>query len=477
MFETKRYRHPGSRVLHPARFGAGRRKETGMAKLLAGAARRCVNPDEETLALVRAEGKYSWVDAEDDLVLRVIVLGDGVKKMLILTSDISTFPVTGELLEQLKERYGCGEKDLFFGGTRTHNSISTGSRESYSDYGPGSERFVRFVHEKLYEALDEALAHMVPARIGAAVGVSGINGSREFPSPVGTIESQNHSAPPAYRLRVVRIEAADDGRTIAVLVNYSMHCCLLCWNTIIGEYDRMSGDVGGAVARYVERYGKETYPVAWCCGGGVDRQPTIYSRLERCAVDENGEFHLEREVLPIEGTRMLLRTYAAEQGLDVIRTMEGIRDYSDEFDYFSEMERVDVPSRDGFQQHIREQMPDEDPELRYVQGMDLAKEPGEEPVHFQFRLAVLDGIAFAGVNGSPYSENYMRLADLLPFGTTVLFDDCGGYVSSIPTPEAEENHIYGHGTLQNKCWTSRQATEAMMDSYLRLLKSWQESRV
>lgn len=37
---------------------------------------------------------------------------------------------------------------------------------------------------------------------------------------------------------------------------------------------------------------------------------------------------------------------------------------------------------------------------------------GSDPSRFHvYRLAVLDGIAFAGVNGIPFSETYEKMAD------------------------------------------------------------------
>ena len=205
-------------------------------------------------------------------------------------------------------------------------------------------------------------------------------------------------------------------------------------------------------------------------------QPTVYSRLERCAVDDNGEFYMERDILPIEGTLMLLKQFSAEQGLDTIRTMESIDTWSEDFDYFSGSIEKTVPGKKDLHEKLAKQK-EMGRDVRYFDGMDVTPEPSDIPVSLSCRLVILDGIAFAGVNASPYSGNYEALKDRLPFETTILFDDCFGCVSSIPTPEAEEQLIYAHSTLQSRFLTSRLGTNAFLSSFDELLEKYIENRL
>lgn len=447
-----------------------------MKKLLAGAAMRGIDPTPELLAAVNADpnGRYQYKGIGDPMYCRVTVLSDGQEHFCIIGSDLSQCILTVEFLDELERRFGIDRDHVLGGGTRSHQTISYQMGDRYGDYPPGAAAYYRYFHGIVLDTVGEALANLRPARIGGTVGESRINVSREFPSPIGTLESQNHSAPEAPWLRVVKIESLD-GEIISVLVNYSMHCCLLCWNDIIGEYKYTSGDVAGAVSQYVERYGKHKYPVSWIVGGGTDREPTIYSLLEHCAVNDEGNFYFKRNILPIEGVRMLLEQYAAEQGLDIIRTMNSITDMSEEFDFFHASTVREVPAKKSLEGRFRSLVTD-DHVARYIPGMDVTPEPVDTPLRFEYRLAILGGIAFAGINGAPYAALYKEMADQMPAKVTFLLDDCFGSISNIPAADAEEKKIYGHSTFQSKLLSARQGAEVFLDAFLELGEKYLISR-
>lgn len=447
-----------------------------MGKLLAGASIKNITPSPAMLDAINADGRYGYTGIADELFCRVTVLSDGTQHFVIIASDLSRFPLPQEFLAEMQARYGVDEAHLLVGGTRSHNTVSYKRSAVYADFMPGELLYYTYVHQRALEAVGEAIAKLVPARIGAAVGESHINTGREWVTPIGTLEAPNHRDGRATRLRVVKVEALT-GETLAVLVNYSMHCILLCWNDTIGECKQVSGDIGGAVSRFVERWGKHTFPCSWTVGGGADRIPLIFSGLERIDVSDDGQFYFQRQVLPIAAARMLLRQFACEQGMDILRTLESIRDWSEEFDYFFAQTTRNVDAKEGFHKQIAAQRASDDPDaLRYLPGMDVTPHKADTPLRYVYRLAVLDGIAFAGVNGIPYSASYEKMADQMPAAVTLLFDDCYGTVSSIPTPEEEELLIYGHSALQSKNFSARQATDAFLDAFQELGQRYRTSR-
>lgn len=439
-----------------------------MGKLLAGAAMRCINPPPEMIDRINADGRYGYTGIADDLFCRVTVLSNGREHFAIIASDLSRFPLPKEFLAEVEEHFGIDEAHLLVGGTRSHNTVSYKKSASYDDFTPGAREYYRYVHQCAMEALEEALSRLVPARIGAAVGESRINAGRGWVTPIGTLESPNHRDRSGTRLRVVKVEALS-GEIISVIVNYSMHCILQCWNDTIGEWKQMSGDLGGAVSRFIERWGKHTFPCSWTVGGGADRIPLIFSGLERVDVDDSGRFYFERRVLPITAARILMEQFACEQGMDILHTMESIHTWSEDFAFYSEKTFRDVDSKTGFHEKIAAQRAPDDPDaIRYVPGMDVTPQKGTEPLRYVYRVVILNGIAFAGVNGMPYSENYEKMADAMPTEVTLLFDDCYGTLSSIPVPEEEEKQIYGHSALQSHNYSAREATDAFLDGFREL---------
>lgn len=447
-----------------------------MGKLLAGSAIRNITPSPEMIKVINADGRYGYTGIADEIFCRVTVLSDGREHFAIIASDLSRFPLPKEFVEEVENRFGIDEEHLLVGGTRSHNTVSYKKSASYAEFMHGEYAFYSYVHKLALEAMEEAMSKLVPARIGAAVGESRINTGRELITPIGTLESPNHRDGRATRLRVVKVEALT-GETISVIVNYSMHCILLCWNDTIGECKKVSGDLGGAVSQFIERWGKHRFPCSWTVGGGADRIPLIFSGLERMDVNDEGEFYFERKVLPIEAARILMRQFACEQGLDIIRTIESIDNWSEDFDFFHAKTTRSVDSKVGFHEQIVAQRAKDDPDaLRYVPGMDVTPKKGEEKLHYVYRLCMLNGIAFAGVNGIPYSENYEKMADAMPALVTLLFDDCYGTVSSIPVPEEEEALIYGHSALQSKNYSAREATNAFLEGFNELGRLYLASR-
>ena len=223
------------------------------------------------------------------------------------------------------------------------------------------------------------------------------------------------------------------------------------------------------MSQFIERWGGHSFPCSWTVGGGADRIPRIFSGLERVDVDDEGKFYFQRRVLPIAATRILMEQFACEQGMDVIRTIQSIHSWSEEFSFFSGKTFRDVSSKVGFHEQIAAQRAQDDPDaLRYIPGMDVTPQKGSEPLRYVYRLVMLNGIAFAGVNGILYSANYEKMADAMPADVTLLFDDCYGTLSSIPVPEEEEKRIYGHSALQSKNYSAREATDAFLEGFREL---------
>ena len=434
-----------------------------MGKLLAAAAVRDITPSPEILELVKSEGRYNYDGVKRALYLRTLVLTDGEKRFVYFGTDLSSFTINAEAEEILRAELGLEPKDYMFGTNRSHNTISGWGQNLYDENRPGSSKFGRMVIGLMVDSVKEAMGKLVPARIGAKVGHSAINCFREQYTPAGNFEGMNHGAPPAPWLRVVRVEDME-GETIALLVNYCMQNCMVCWNSAIGEYNYVTSDLAGEIIEFLEKAGKHKYPVIWSNGGGADRQPLIYSLMDHCEVDDNGEFHYVHEVLPIDAVLMLMRHLAAEQGLDVLRTVEEIDNYTDEFHYFSDYVYTEVPGKVMLYKRMNFYRPGVD---------DVSIEP-DEPIRFRYAMNVINDIAFCAVNVPSYSGVYEKIKDMMPFPVVVFSDDSfgGNGMTCIPMPECEEKDRYVHATLQSRSYTARIGFNACMNGFGKLLEKY-----
>ena len=433
-----------------------------MGKLLAGTAVRDITPSQEVLDLIRTEGRYHYDGIAHRLFLKTLVLTDGEKKFVYFATDLSRFSINEVIEKRFEDELGLKEGDYIFSTIRSHNTIS-GFGEVFQDPDkPGSSLYADQFYEAVISSCKEAMSRLVPARIGAAEGRSYITCHREQFTPAGNFESTGFDGEQAPWLRVARVEDLD-GKTLALLVNYSMQNCMVCWYSMEGkDYDLISNDTAGEIVDYLERVGKHTYPVFWGNGGGADRQPYMYL-LDYCDVDDNGEYVYRHEIMPIEASLKIMKLLAAQQARDVMDTAAKIKNYSDTFDFYKEVVVRQVPGRvkPSTKIHI------------YHDGDDVTPVPSR-PVTLRLQFAVINGIAFCASNGPTYSGVYKAVRDMMPFDVTFFFDDClgGPEATVVPTPEMEENNRYVHATLQSANFTARMGYNALMGGFAEMLAKY-----
>ena len=89
-------------------------------------------------------------------------------------------------------------------------------------------------------------------------------------------------------------------------------------------------------------------------------------------------------------------------------------------------------------------------------------------------LAVVNDIAFTGVNCPSYSGAYKALKEMMPFPVTVFCDDNFGGIgmTCVAPPEVEEKDRYVHATLQSKAYTARIGFNAFMSGFGSLLEQY-----
>lgn len=433
-----------------------------MGKLYAGTAVRDITPSPEVLELVKTEGRYHYEGIAHNLFLKTLVLTNGERKFVYFATDLSRFSMNDVIAKRFEEELGLRDGDYIFSTIRTHNTLS-GFGEVFQDpEKPGSDLYARQFYEAVISSCKEAMANVVPARIGAAEGRSYISCHREQFTPAGNFESTGLDGQEAPWLRVARVEDLE-GRTLALLVNYSMQNCMVCWYSMEGEgYDLVTSDTAGEIVDYLEKVGKHSYPVFWGNGGGADRQPYMYL-LDYCDVNDAGEFSFRHEIMPIEASLKIMKLLAAQQARDVMETVAKISNYSDAFDLYTKVMVRQVPGKVQPSKKIH----------IYHDGDDVAP-VAAEPVTLRLQFTVINGIAFCASNGPTYSGVYKAVRDMMPFAVTFFFDDClgGPGATTIPTPDMEEDNKYVHATLQSAAYTARIGYNALMGGFAEMLAKY-----
>lgn len=231
----------------------------------------------------------------DPLYARVLVLDDGRHAVAIVTLDLGrSFGPPQIALVRERARRDFQVSEVMFIASHTHSGPVI--EDSYDGAPPPWEQRAL---QLIAEAIGEAHARLVPARIGVATGQAIIGHNRRLVQSDGSVKMlwRNSTGQPTGVLDptvgVIRVDNAH-GNPLAILVNYACHPVIFGPDNL-----RYSADYPGAMAKFVEA----------SFAGNRDQAPTqgpicfflqgapgdINPQMDKTPLAENGE-EIKREV-------------------------------------------------------------------------------------------------------------------------------------------------------------------------------------
>ena len=152
-----------------------------------GTAIRDITPTEENGMLpIAAVGRTTAEGVIDPLHLRVISLSDETNTALIVSIETGKGPYGPLFAAELSEHTGIPLDGIFYTATHAHATpeITDTIDMSYITFEEGDEvdnlqKWGRLVYDQMMDAADEALASMVPAKMGIGYTDSYVNVNRQ----------------------------------------------------------------------------------------------------------------------------------------------------------------------------------------------------------------------------------------------------------------------------------------------------------
>jgi neutral ceramidase len=196
----------------------------------------------------------------DPIHVRALVVDNGRSRAALVTIDAGAIPT--ELYAKVSARAAAElaipAEQLLLSATHTHSVPF---------------RIDPSVEDKVLQALRESVARLEPARIAWGTGRAYINVNRDRIDPVTNRwwEGPNVDGPSDKTVAVLRVETPA-GKPIAVYSNYAVHA------VITGTLDLVSGDIPGAVSRYVEESLGEDVVALWTSGAAGDQNPIYFNQ-------------------------------------------------------------------------------------------------------------------------------------------------------------------------------------------------------
>lgn len=302
-----------------------------------GAAKVKITPSEELLPFLFGLMGQQYGRVHDDLFLRVTALGSGDTKALIVVYDLDKAPYPAEWIPWLSDETGIPQENIFYLAIHTHTAPLTGYRPfegpNFIERKPPEvqqnvRKYEAFLKEKLLQAAREAIAAMVPARMGFETDRCdlGVNRCRQYLARTETGAAlpelnigTNDQGIADSTLLVVRFEDAQTGKPIALLTNYAVHCVAVFRNSCADGKAFLSADIGGAVSRALE----QMYPgcvAQWTSAPAGDINPRIM--VQNFAPDpKTGK--PEEICIPGESAADSILRIASQQQLDgVLRALD-----------------------------------------------------------------------------------------------------------------------------------------------------------
>jgi hypothetical protein len=324
--------------------------------------------------------------------------------VFLIASDLCLFSpsVYDDVTAELKQKTGIAPKQVWWTVTHTHSAPEVGPPGMYDVLLKGrsehawNREYHAFIKSTLIDAITEARAKLVPARVATGVGIARANINRRARDLDGTISlGLNPDGPADRQIGLLRLERTD-GSLIALVANYAMHGTVLG-----GQFMEISGDGPGIVASYVEE--KLGAPMLYINGAAGNMAP-IYTTQRDLKSSHIGEF------------RVLLGDKVLQAARDLVSGAPATLWLGEKL--------VESPRRSGLG------WPSDLPSYagKTAAGVDTVK----IPVRF---LRIGDALLW----GSPvelFCEIAIRIRNESPFRHTFFLGYTNGWLGYLPTAEA-----------------------------------------
>lgn len=352
--------------------------------LRVGAARIDITPDANR-ELMREGVPFEGV--HDPLHCRVIVLEDGATRAALVSCEIISIPETfwRTVSSRINQETGIPIERIILTATHTHSGPRFINRTG--DSSADQLAYATLISDAISRGVQDAQGNLQPARMGVGTGLAYINVNRVAKVRPGMYGlGQNPAGPSDKTVHIVKFESLE-GRPIAILINYAVHCAALN-----RENFKITADIAGATSRWVEKHYDDTAIALWTSGAAGDQNPIFTHQTDTKRVQELG-YALGSEAIRVADSMTMSR-------------------------------RID---------------------LRASQRIlaSPAKDSGDPLVDIRLSVLMLNHIALCGVGGEVFTLIGQRLKVESPFSQTMMLTHCNGSSGYLPDNEAYKTPGYG----------------------------------
>ncbi len=236
----------------------------------AGAARRDVTPAVPVPLAGHASRTSSAPSVASPLAVRVLVLDDGSRRLVLAVADALWWPpeAAPAMRQRVAARLGTTPACVWLHATHTHSAPQTSNRFAPT-LGEFRPEFTDALEAAVSDAGTEAIATLTDVTLALGEARERIGVNRRRPTPEGISMAPNDDIRVDDRVRGARLTSADG--VVATVVHHACH------PTTTGD-NAVSSDWPGAMARDLDADGGVTLFLQGCAG---DTRPDLRFASDR----------------------------------------------------------------------------------------------------------------------------------------------------------------------------------------------------
>ncbi len=371
---------------------------TTRGPLRAGAAKVDITPTDLTGLTNLWRRPFEGV--HDPIFLRALVVDNGINTAAIVAADLVEFGDTSSVRDRIAREIGIPASHIIITASHDHNAPRVGvvtPGATAHEGGPATAAYTEKVYDQIVEVVRQAKAALQPAQVGIGTGTADVNTNRDMYTAEGWKLGVNPEGPSDKTVWVVRFETTS-GELIAILMNYAVH------SVVLGAENRLlTGDLAGAVERFVEQYYHDKVVALWTLGPAGDQNPKYVSWGTTFGKGDH------------EPGYSLMDALGQIVGEEVVRVAGRIEHMASEARIEADERVVSCPAR----------IPIRDPQR---DGLKIQR---VDSLSIHLGLVLINHIALTSVSGEVVTKLYCHLKKDSPFTNTILItlaNDRVGYI-------------------------------------------------
>ncbi len=385
------------------------------ALYMAGAARVCITPAPDLFPVTHfmnhmTPGKPSVFSGKirEDIFVRALVAEQGEERVVLVVVDLPGTPEVPENVRLISECAGVDEDHVIYTCTHNHSGLYADNpvfeRLFGEDFAKKMRVYRAFLRDKIRQAVTEAMENRRAARLGVHKGQCFLNvnrNERELGPKAGTY-GYNVGGPTDRDLFILRFDD-EEGKTIALLYNFSVHACMMIHNNPEGLGTEISGDFVGGACRILEKQWNEEPVVMFTSGAAGDMNPIQMARVNIVRPDGS----IETRDLGSAGPT-ILEFMSNRLARDVQKATKETRTGSAPARIWSRKKSFSLPADEIYPYDPPERRPKGD-------------------VTFTIGLTVLGDTAIVSTNGEIFNQIGRRIKDASSWPNTFMITHCGAH--------------------------------------------------